>query len=89
MNTNQKVALAVLAFVAGFLLFFILLKLVKAIYNAFYSTGSTTYGEVFKGKDDKYYWRIKAGNHKIIAQSEGYSSKWNAERGLKRNLDRQ
>ena len=38
--------------------------------------------EVFHGKDDwRWYWRVRASNSKIVAQSEGYSSKDNALRG--------
>ncbi len=38
--------------------------------------------EIFKGKDGKYYFRLKAGNGEIIAQSEGYSSKQGAQDGI-------
>lgn len=33
---------------------------------------------VFEGKDGLYYWHLKAGNGKIIAQSEGYTDRRNA-----------
>ncbi len=38
--------------------------------------------EVFKGKDDNWYWHLKAGNGEIIAVSEGYSSKQMALHGI-------
>lgn len=28
--------------------------------------------EIFKGRDSRFYWRLIAGNGKIVAQSEGY-----------------
>lgn len=31
--------------------------------------------EIFRGKNDQFYFRLKAPNGKIIAQSEGYKSK--------------
>lgn len=38
--------------------------------------------EIFKGTNGKYYFRLKAGNGEIIAQSEGYSSKQAAQDGI-------
>lgn len=38
---------------------------------------------VFQGIDGKWYWDLKAGNNEIVAQSEGYVSKWNAERAIR------
>lgn len=43
--------------------------------------------EVFQGAEDldgtvpEWYWRLKAVNGEIVAQSEGYPSKEHAERG--------
>jgi uncharacterized protein len=44
--------------------------------------------EVFKGKDTKHYFRLKAANGEIILSSQGYSSKDAANEGtqaVKRN----
>jgi uncharacterized protein len=38
--------------------------------------------EIFKGTNGKYYFRLKASNGEIIAQSEGYSSKQGAQDGI-------
>lgn len=38
--------------------------------------------EIFKGTNGKYYFRLKAGNGEVIAQSEGYSSKQAAQDGI-------
>lgn len=38
--------------------------------------------EVFQGEDNLWYWHLKAGNGEIVAASEGYASKENAERGV-------
>ena len=38
---------------------------------------------VFKGKDDQWYWHVRARNGKIIAQSEGYTTKRDAKQGAK------
>jgi uncharacterized protein YegP (UPF0339 family) len=40
--------------------------------------------EVFKDKDGKWRWRLKAANGEIVAQSEAYDSEWNAKRGSPR-----
>lgn len=37
--------------------------------------------EVFEGKNDKWYFNLKAGNHEVILSSQGYSSKSGAEGG--------
>ncbi|AEC18363.1 hypothetical protein UMN179_02354 [Gallibacterium anatis UMN179] len=33
------------------------------------------YFEIFKGVNGQWYWRLKAANHEIIAQGEGYTTK--------------
>jgi uncharacterized protein YegP (UPF0339 family) len=38
--------------------------------------------EIFRATDGKYYFRLKAGNGEIIANSEGYSSKQGAHDGI-------
>ena len=38
--------------------------------------------EVFKGKDNQFYFRLRAGNRQIIAQSEGYKRKASAINGI-------
>ncbi|OSI25078.1 YegP family protein [Neisseria dumasiana] len=35
------------------------------------------YFEVYKDVKGEYRWRLKAANHEIIAQSEGYTTKQN------------
>ncbi len=40
------------------------------------------YYTLFKGKDGQFYWNLKAANHEIICQSEGYTSKQGAEKGI-------
>ncbi len=37
---------------------------------------------VFQGKDDQYYWNLKAKNGEILCQSEGYTTKQSAEGGV-------
>ena len=37
---------------------------------------------LFIGKDCQYYFNLKAGNHEIILQSEGYTTKQNALKGI-------
>lgn len=32
--------------------------------------------EIFKGKKQQWYFRLVAGNGKIVAQSEGYQSRF-------------
>lgn len=41
------------------------------------------YFTLFVGVDDQLYFNLKAGNHEIILQSEGYTSKANALNGIK------
>lgn len=38
--------------------------------------------EIFKGKDKQFYFRVRAGNSEIVAQSEGYRTKANAIKGI-------
>lgn len=38
--------------------------------------------ELFKGKDKKWFFRLKATNGKIIAQSEGYNRRASALKGI-------
>ncbi len=38
--------------------------------------------EIFKGKDDKFYFHLKAANGEIIASSQGYTTKAHAENGI-------
>lgn len=38
--------------------------------------------EIFKGTNGNFYFRLKAENGEIIAQSEGYSSKQGAKNGI-------
>ena len=35
--------------------------------------------EIFKGKDEQYYFRIKASNGEPVAASEGYKQKQSAK----------
>lgn len=39
--------------------------------------------EIFKGKDDQWYFHLKAANNEIILASEGYKQKASAEKGIK------
>ena len=41
-----------------------------------------SYFTVFIGKDSQYYFNLKAGNHEIILQSEGYVNKQGALNGI-------
>jgi len=34
--------------------------------------------EVYQGKDNLYYWRLKAANGEIVSWGEGYSTKQGA-----------
>lgn len=36
---------------------------------------------VFVGKDDQWYWNVKARNGRVVAQSEGYQTKQGAIKG--------
>lgn len=38
--------------------------------------------EIFEGKDKQFYFRVKAGNYEIVAQSEGYKKKSSAIKGI-------
>jgi uncharacterized protein YegP (UPF0339 family) len=37
--------------------------------------------EIYPRKDNLFGWRLKSANGEIVAQSEGYDSAYNAERG--------
>lgn len=39
---------------------------------------------VYKGKDKQWYWRAKARNGQILAQSEGYTRRASCVRGAQR-----
>ncbi|NJM16332.1 MAG: YegP family protein [Bacteroidales bacterium] len=39
--------------------------------------------EIFKGKNEQHYFRLKAGNHEIILQSEAYKSLQSCKNGIK------
>lgn len=43
---------------------------------------SNSYYTVFTGEDSQYYFNLKAGNHEIILQSEGYKNKQSALNGI-------
>ena len=39
------------------------------------------YIEIFPGEaEGEHYWRAKAGNHEIVAQSEAYTTRFDARR---------
>ncbi len=38
--------------------------------------------EVFQGKDQQWYFHLRAGNGEIICSSEGYASKQMCEKGI-------
>ena len=38
--------------------------------------------EIFQGQDGLWYWHVKARNHRIVVQSEGYSDRRGARRGV-------
>lgn len=42
----------------------------------------TAYYNIFTGKDDQFYFNLKAGNNEIILQSEGYKTKQGALNGI-------
>ena len=46
------------------------------------SVSSGGYFEVYKGKDGQWRFRLKAANHRIIAVSEGYTSKAGCLKGV-------
>ena len=41
--------------------------------------------QIFKGADDQFYFRLKAGNGEIILQSEGYTAKASAKKTIENN----
>lgn len=43
--------------------------------------------EVFQGEDGKFYWRFKAANNQIMAQSEAYMDKGGARTAARRIID--
>ncbi|MDX2002328.1 MAG: YegP family protein [Chitinophagales bacterium] len=38
--------------------------------------------QIFKGQNDQYYFRLKAGNGETILSSEGYTTKQSCEAGI-------
>lgn len=38
--------------------------------------------EIYQGKDEKHYFRLKAGNGEIILSSEGYNAKSSCQNGI-------
>jgi uncharacterized protein YegP (UPF0339 family) len=44
-----------------------------------------SYYTLFKGGNGKFYWNLRAPNHEIICQSEGYDSKQGASNGIAAN----
>ena len=38
--------------------------------------------EIFKGKNDHYYFHLKAGNGEVILASQGYTAKESAKKGV-------
>lgn len=38
--------------------------------------------EIFKGKNDEYYFHLKAGNGEVIIASQGYTVKANCKKGI-------
>ena len=43
------------------------------------------YAELFRGHNGQWFYRIMAMNHQVIAQSEGYHTKWGCKRAVLRN----
>jgi len=41
------------------------------------------YAEVYKSTDG-WRWRLKGGNHEVIATGEAYKTKWGAKRGVRK-----
>ena len=39
--------------------------------------------QVFQGKDAQWYFHLQAANGEIICQSEGYTTKYSCEHGIK------
>lgn len=44
-------------------------------------------GKFRKVASGQWYWHIRDGNNRVIAQGEGYDSEWNARRGLLNAVD--
>lgn len=44
--------------------------------------GTAKYSEPFQGKDDKWYWHLRATNGEVVSQSEGYETREGAEKGI-------
>ena len=40
------------------------------------------YFEIYKDAKGEYRWRLKAANHEIIAQGQGYTSKQNCQHAV-------
>ena len=38
--------------------------------------------EIFKGKDEHFFFHLKAGNGEVILASQGYTAKANAQKGV-------
>jgi uncharacterized protein YegP (UPF0339 family) len=38
--------------------------------------------EIFKGKNDEFYFHLKAGNGEVILASQGYTTKANCKKGI-------
>jgi uncharacterized protein YegP (UPF0339 family) len=38
--------------------------------------------QTFKGKDNQWYFRLRAANGEIVCSSEGYTSKQSCEKGI-------
>ncbi len=38
--------------------------------------------EIFKGKDDHFFFHLKAGNGEVILASQGYTTKANCQNGI-------
>lgn len=38
--------------------------------------------EIFKGKNDHYYFHLKAGNGEVVLASQGYTTKANCQNGI-------
>jgi len=38
--------------------------------------------QIFKGKDDQFYFRLRAANGEIICSSEGYTTLQNCKKGI-------
>lgn len=38
--------------------------------------------QIFKGKDNQFYFRLRAENGEVICGSEGYTTKQNCKKGI-------